>query len=202
MQIKVVLLLKPSVKNLPLPNGLNRTVRRRFLFLKINTQYLQEKMILLLFLMVNLIIYHFQSCVCLFVGLSFTITDSKLLDSSVDTYASQFLLDQEMVTLPTMPSPKPTETIIPIEYPSSGVSNGPTTSRLDSNPPLLKHGNPRNLLIDDEDTDKYRHRHIPVTKSGSNLLGYVCFPKVFVRPYFGELECDNLSASTRGRLGF
>ncbi|KAM7535029.1 hypothetical protein Aperf_G00000101575 [Anoplocephala perfoliata] len=111
--------------------------------------------------------------------------DSKLLDSSVDTYASQFLNDQEMVTLPTTPSPKRAETIIPIEYPSTNVSNGPVTSRLDSNPPLPKLNNPRNLLVDDEDIDKYRPHYTPVSKSGSTIFRFTrCISSIVPQSLF------------------
>lgn len=100
-------------------------------------------------------------------------SDSKLLDSSLDTYASQFLSDQQMVNPPTISSPKPTETIVPIEYPLNNVSIGPTTSRVESKPlPLFNVSNPRNLMADDDDTDKYKRHHTLVTKSNSSLLGF------------------------------
>ncbi|KAL5970970.1 Zinc finger protein-like 1 [Taenia solium] len=90
--------------------------------------------------------------------------DSKLLDTSVDTYASQFLRDQEMVTPPMAP-PKPVETVVPIEHPTIDASS---ISRLeykgscsdDSKQAFQKFTNPRNLVVDDEDADKYRRHSV------------------------------------------
>nr|CDS33864.1 zinc finger protein 1 [Hymenolepis microstoma] len=99
--------------------------------------------------------------------------DSKLLDSSLDTYASQFLSDQQMVNPPTISLSKPTETIVSIEYPINNVSISPTASRVESKSlPLFNLSNPRNLIADDDDTDKYKRHHTPVTKSNSSLLGF------------------------------
>lgn len=93
----------------------------------------------------------------------------------MDTYASQFLRDQEMITPPTAP-PKPVETVVPIEYPTIGTSS---ISRLehkgscsdDPKQPLQKLANPRNLVIDDEDADKYRRHSVTVFNSSGRVLG-------------------------------
>ncbi|VDM34239.1 unnamed protein product [Hydatigera taeniaeformis] len=112
--------------------------------------------------------------------------ESKLLDTSVDTYASQFLRDQEMVAPPTM-SPKPIETVVPIEYPAAGAS---TTSRLEfkescpDNPKqsFQKFVNPRNLVVDDEDTDKYKRHSVTTPNSSGQFLGLTrCIPLVPLR---------------------
>ncbi|VDL39059.1 unnamed protein product [Hymenolepis diminuta] len=113
--------------------------------------------------------------------------DSKLLDSSVDTYASQFLRDQQMVTPPTISPPKPIETIVPIECPSNGVSYGPASSRVDSKPlpPPLKLSNPGKFMTDDDDMDKYRRHRTPVSKSNSSLLGFTrCLSSLLPKSLF------------------
>ncbi|VDK32060.1 unnamed protein product [Taenia asiatica] len=100
---------------------------------------------------------------------------SKLLDTSVDTYASQFLRDQEMVTPPTAP-PKPVETVVPIEYPTIDASS---ISRLeykgscsdDSKQTFQKFANPRNLVVDDEDADKYRRHSVAAFNPNGRVLG-------------------------------
>ncbi|VDO04727.1 unnamed protein product [Rodentolepis nana] len=99
--------------------------------------------------------------------------DSKLLDSSLDSYASQFLRDQQMVNPPEISPSKPTETIVPIEYSLNNISISPTASRVESKPlPLFNISNPRNLMADDDDVDKYKRHHTPVNKSNSGLLGF------------------------------
>ncbi|CDI97503.1 zinc finger protein 1 [Echinococcus multilocularis] len=112
--------------------------------------------------------------------------DSKLLDTSVDTYASQFLRDQEMVTPPTMLSPKLAETVVPIECPLIDTSKSRFEYKGncldDPKQPLQKFANPRNLVIDDEDADKYRRRPFPPFNSNGRLLGLTrCIPSAAPR---------------------
>ncbi|KAL5108837.1 Zinc finger protein-like 1 [Taenia crassiceps] len=120
--------------------------------------------------------------------------DSKLLDTSVDAYASQFLRDQAMVIPPTV-LPKPVETVVPIEFPTIGTSS---ISRLeykgncsDEPKPFQKFGNPRNLVNDDDDADKYRRHSVAAFNSDGRVLGFTrCIASALPRlPHRRRILC-------------
>ena len=97
----------------------------------------------------------------------------------MDTYANQFLHDQDMVA-PPKALPKTLETVVPIEYSANSASR---TLHHDSKEVSLefqkqqvqKFTSPRSIFIDDEDTDKYKRHFSPSFSSGKSVLGYVYF---------------------------
>ncbi len=81
----------------------------------------------------------------------------------MDTYANQFLRDHEMVAPPRQT--KSNDVIVPIPQPPAEEVAPQTFIRpenhLHNETAPMNFSNPRNLMVDDDEADKYRRRLPP-----------------------------------------